>query len=89
MKISFLTYPCVPLCGVINCLNHGTFYTWSMLEKDIFKLDSLEILRPMFLCTKHKEWFEKLLEEVPTITRLWELIELEKKGGNLNVTNSK
>jgi len=89
MNIVFPSYPCVPSCSIINCQKNGDFYTWQMLERTIPKLDGLEILRPMFLCTKHKEWFEKLLEEVPTITRLWELIELEKKGGNLNVTNSK
>lgn len=87
MNIAFLEAPTILTCGVLDCHKTAKGYSWTLLESKTPKLDGKEILRPLFLCQGHINWFSEVVKDI-TCVQLWRLVEKEtqSKGGETNVS---
>ena len=78
MNIEFIESSFQITCGVGTCHKSSNGYSWTLLEAKSPILDGQMLLRPLFLCQEHQEWFKELVKG-STYPQVWKLIE---KGGD-------
>ena len=72
-------------CSIDGCNKASIGHIWMPLEILIPKINDVGIFRPITLCQDHFNWLEEVLEDVESSFELRQII---KEGGDINVPNS-